>query len=575
MPKELNFFGYFAEKLVLIQRCLSLFMKKIGLKFLVVLVLFVSCSKEDRDDRAINVVAPSQTSSLAPSDSTSDEPEITLSTEINDFIWDEMNQYYYWQAEVPDLDDSMISNAYNYIEFLNREPIPIDFFYGLLHSDDRNRFSNRPFSWINDDYEALEDQLSGISASDGMKFILYARANGTGIIAAVSYVLPDSDAAEKGVVRGDLFNTINGQEMTTQNYSNLLNSRGMQYSIGLINYDRTNDIVSSRDIEITLEMEENFQEVPIHMKTVIEHGDDRVGYLMLNRFLSSVDSNDDGQADRNFNQEMVDAFAELATENINELVVDLRYNGGGSVLNCVYLASLITGQHTGEIFVKQLWNQKIMDYIDRVNSDANSANDLDFNDYFTNTAPDGSTFSGLNLRRIYVLTSRRTASASEMLINGLKPYMDEVVVIGEATYGKNVGSITLKDYIDVESPRDSLNPRHTYALQPIVIKVANVEDEADYVDGIQPDIEKLEVLTNYGTLGDQNEPMLEAALLHMSNSEKGHSSSNALALPSIVTAEEKQLQQMVFDRPNMKIIDHFYTRKLTQKKNESTSGVQQ
>ena len=575
MPKELNFFGYFAEKLVLIQRCLSLFMKKIGLKFLVVLVLFVSCSKEDRDDRAINVVAPSQTSSLAPSDSTSDEPEITLSTEINDFIWDEMNQYYYWQAEVPDLDDSMISNAYNYIEFLNREPIPIDFFYGLLHSDDRNRFSNRPFSWINDDYEALEDQLSGISASDGMKFILYARANGTGIIAAVSYVLPDSDAAEKGVVRGDLFNTINGQEMTTQNYSNLLNSRGMQYSIGLINYDRTNDIVSSRDIEITLEMEENFQEVPIHMKTVIEHGDDRVGYLMLNRFLSSVDSNDDGQADRNFNQEMVDAFAELATENINELVVDLRYNGGGSVLNCVYLASLITGQHTGEIFVKQLWNQKIMDYIDRVNSDANSANDLDFNDYFTNTAPDGSTFSGLNLRRIYVLTSRRTASASEMLINGLKPYMDEVVVIGEATYGKNVGSITLKDYIDVESPRDSLNPRHTYALQPIVIKVANVEDEADYVDGIQPDIEKLEVLTNYGTLGDQNEPMLEAALLHMSNSGKGHSSSNALALPSIVTAEEKQLQQMVFDRPNMKIIDHFYTRKLTQKKNESTSGVQQ
>lgn len=550
-------------------------MKKIGLKFLVVLVLFVSCSKEDRDDRAINVVAPSQTSSLAPSDSTSDEPEITLSTEINDFIWDEMNQYYYWQEEVPDLDDSMISNASNYIEFLNREPIPIDFFYGLLHSDDRNRFSNRPFSWINDDYEALEDQLSGISASDGMKFILYARANGTGIIAAVSYVLPDSDAAEKGVVRGDLFNTINGQEMTTQNYSNLLNSRGMQYSIGLINYDRTNDIVSSRDIEITLEMEENFQEVPIHMKTVIEHGDDRVGYLMLNRFLSSVDSNDDGQADRNFNQEMVDAFAELATENINELVVDLRYNGGGSVLNCVYLASLITGQHTGEIFVKQLWNQKIMDYIDRVNSDANSANDLDFNDYFTNTAPDGSTFSGLNLRRIYVLTSRRTASASEMLINGLKPYMDEVVVIGEATYGKNVGSITLKDYIDVESPRDSLNPRHTYALQPIVIKVANVEDEADYVDGIQPDIEKLEVLTNYGTLGDQNEPMLEAALLHMSNSGKGHSSSNALALPSIVTAEEKQLQQMVFDRPNMKIIDHFYTRKLTQKKNESTSGVQQ
>ena len=128
-----------------------------------------------------------------------------------------------------------------------------------------------------------------------------------------------------------------------------------------------------------------------------------------------------------------------------------------------------------------------------------------------------------------------------------------------------MGSITLKDYIDVESPRDSLNPRHTYALQPIVIKVANVEDEADYVEGIQPDIDKLEVLTNYGTLGDVNEPMLEAALLHMAGSGKGHSSSNALALPSIITPEEESLQHMVFDRPNMKIKDYFYKEKLTQK----------
>lgn len=541
-------------------------MKNIGLVIVAILIFTVQCSKEDRDDREVNIVAPPTTTTTTSQTTTADDDsQITLSTEINDFIWDEMNQYYYWQEEVTVLNDSMTSNVSNYVQFLNNEPIPTDFFYSLLHTDDRNRFSNRPFSWINEDYEALEDQLSGISASDGMKFILYARANGQGIIGAVSYVLPDSDAAEKGVVRGDLFNTINGQEMTTQNYSNLLNNRGMQYSIGLINYDRTSDIVTPRNVEITLEMEENFQEVPIHKKMVIQHNGQRVGYLMLNRFLSSVDSNDDGQADRNFNQEMVDAFAELATENIDELVVDLRYNGGGSVLNCVYLASLITGQHTGEIFIKQLWNQKLMDYIDRVNNDANSANDLDFNEYFTNTAPDGSSFTGLNLNRLYVLTSRRTASASEMLINGLVPYMNEVVVIGEATYGKNVGSITLKDYIDVESPRDSLNPRHTYALQPIVIKVANVEDEADYVEGIQPDIDKLEVLTNYGTLGDVNEPMLEAALLHMAGSGKGHSSSNALALPSIITPEEESLQHMVFDRPNMKIKDYFYKRKLTQK----------
>lgn len=440
--------------------------------------LFVNCNTEDRDDAELNVVSED---SSPGTEINSPGTEInSLETEINDFIWEGLNTWYYWQQDVPDLADSKTDDVTSYINFLNSKPNPESFFDGLLHEDDRIRFGEgRRFSWISDDYRELENQLSGISASDGMKFILYAPVNTNKIIGAVSYVLPNSNAAEKGLIRGDLFNSINGVEMTRDNYSVLLDAIGNEYTISLVNFDSENNTFIPRNIEITLVKEENFQEVPIHKNTIIEHNGLKVGYLMLNRFLSSVDSDNDGQVDRNFNQEMVDTFAEIEAENIDEMVLDLRYNGGGSVLNGVYLASLLTGQFTGEVFIKQLWNNKLNAYIDRVNNDNDSTNDLDFNDYFTNIAPDGSTFNGLNISRLYVLTSRRTASASEMVINGLDPYISEVVVIGEATYGKNVGSITLKDYLDKGSTQDTINPRHFYAMQPIVIKVANVNDEAE------------------------------------------------------------------------------------------------
>lgn len=520
--------------------------------------LFVNCNTEDRDDAELNVV----------SEDSSSETEInSLETEINDFIWEGLNTWYYWQQDVPDLADSKTDDVTSYINFLNSKPNPESFFDGLLHEDDRIRFGEgRRFSWISDDYRELENQLSGISASDGMKFILYAPVNTNKIIGAVSYVLPNSNAAEKGLIRGDLFNSINGVEMTRDNYSVLLDAIGNEYSISLVNFDSENNTFIPRNIEITLVKEENFQEVPIHKNTIIEHNGLKVGYLMLNRFLSSVDSDNDGQVDRNFNQEMVDTFAEIEAENIDEMVLDLRYNGGGSVLNGVYLASLLTGQFTGEVFIKQLWNNKLNAYIDRVNNDNDSTNDLDFNDYFTNIAPDGSTFNGLNISRLYVLTSRRTASASEMVINGLDPYISEVVVIGEATYGKNVGSITLKDYLDKGSTQDTINPRHFYAMQPIVIKVANVNDEAEYVDGIPPTIEKLEDFGNYGILGDPDEPMLSIALSHMTGSLKGdHTTGKDYAMPSIILPEEESLQQMIYDRPNMKIKKILNKRKLTQK----------
>lgn len=520
------------------------------MKKTLILGLFLSiglgaCGREDIDDNQINVVADpgngsgTSTSTTDTSTSTAETPTLTGNVEVNDFIWKGMNQWYYWQEEVEQLADTVDDVQSQYINYLASIEDPEDFFYSLEHQDDR-------FSWIDPDYENLENQLSGISASNGMKFLLYRRCSScNGLVGAVTYVLPNSDAAEKGVVRGDIFNAVNGQELTIDNYAGLLYGDAMNYTIDLVNYDASADVVTPRDITINLVKEEDFQEIPIHKAEVFEHNGNQVGYLMYNKFVGVVDSDGDGNEDFDFDQALIDAFNEFATQNINQLVVDLRYNGGGSVRTCTYLASLITGQFTGTVFAQQQWNSKLMNYFDGINNDSNPNNDYDLNDYFVDTTHKGVSLPGLQLNRVYILTSNRSASASELLINGLSPHIN-VVQVGKATYGKNVGSITLYDYID--NNNDVRNPNHTYAMQPIVLRIANSEGFADYTNGLTPDVDLRESASTFGVLGDPNEPLLAAALNHMGGGSGKVQRNNSPWIPIIDEIEEGQ-QRMFVDLP--------------------------
>jgi C-terminal processing protease CtpA/Prc len=120
-----------------------------------------------------------------------------------------------------------------------------------------------------------------------------------------------------------------------------------------------------------------------------------------------------------------------------------------------------------------------------------------------------------SLDRLYVLTSGNTASASESVINGLKPFFP-VILIGSTTYGKNVGSITLYDSetSGFTTSQDNANKNHNFAIQPIVFQFFNKLGESDFINGFAPDIEVLE--WNYWNqilpYGDENEVVLKAAL---------------------------------------------------------------
>ena len=178
------------------------------------------------------------------------------------------------------------------------------------------------------------------------------------------------------------------------------------------------------------------------------------------------------------------------------MVLDFRYNGGGSIQTAAYLGSMVTGQFSGQVYSKLFYNENLED------------NNRDY--LFTNTIEGLGAINSLNLSRVYVLTTnRRTASASELVINSLGAYID-VVVIGENTVGKTQASVTIYDSPNLTF--ENVNPNHNYALQPLIANSTNVNNELVPASGLTPNIELTERPNTLGTLGNIEEPLLSAAI---------------------------------------------------------------
>lgn len=416
-----------------------------------------------------------------------DEPGIASENQVNTFIWGAMNSWYYWQKEVNELKDEQFSSISERNTFLNQFSDPNILFETLKYADDR-------FSWITDDYNAQDEFFAGITTSFGFKYGL-VRWSGDSVIGYVRYVLPNSPASEVKLIRGELFYGVNGSLLTINNYKELLQNQG-SYTLDLAKIEnnillptRTTGSFSARQLT----------ENPILLEKVLEIDGQKIGYLVYNGFRHT------------FHEQLNDAFGHFKNENVTELVLDLRYNGGGSIYTTIHLASMIYGKATNEdIFGKILYNEKhggntralfFVDDLDIVNAEYESISTLVLNE--------------LNIERIFILVSNKSASASELLIAGLLPYM-EVRIIGDQTLGKNEGSRTLYDspQSDFTEKDANLNPNHTYALQPIISKLANSLDFSDYSSGFIPDIEAKEsdYLEFMKPLGEDDELLLSIAI---------------------------------------------------------------
>jgi carboxyl-terminal processing protease len=400
--------------------------------------------------------------------------------DIKNFIWRGMNTFYLYKEEVPNLADNQFANQEELDDFLSTFSTPEDLFYnGLVTSEDE-------FSFLVDDYVKLEKSLDGIRISNGMEFGLrrYSETS-KNVIGYVRYVLPNTSAEEKGISRGLLFNEIDGVQLTSENFARLIEPES--YSIGLAQFE--NGEISSTGETIFLEKKE-YSINPVYLAKIIPMENARVGYLMYNGFTSTFDG------------VLNETFGLFKSENITHLVVDLRYNGGGSVETASDLASMITGQLAGEVFYTEQWNEDYQTYYEETDPEA-------LINRFNSKINTGDQINSLNLNEVYIITTLRTASASELLINGLDPYIN-VIQVGDRTTGKFQASTTLYDSPNFR--RANANPGHTYAIQPLIYKTLNAEGRTDFFNGLSPDIEIKEDIENLGILGNPQEPLLNAAL---------------------------------------------------------------
>ena len=214
----------------------------------------------------------------------------------------------------------------------------------------------------------------------------------------------------------------------------------------------------------------------------------------------------------NFEEQLNDSFLEFKTEGITDLVLDLRYNSGGRGTSATILASLISGLSTNDLFFREIFNSELQEQFE-----ANNPGALENN--FTNQTLDGTPLNKLNLPRVIILTTNNSASASELVINGLEPYLD-VVQIGETTSGKYQGSLTLYDSPGL-TDSEGANPDHTIAIQPLISQVANADGVTDYAAGLFPDMFYTEIARVFngedlGQIGDPNEAFLNVALEYIS-----------------------------------------------------------
>ena len=389
---------------------------------------------------------------------------------IKDFIWKAMNIFYVYKSDSPDLADDRFETTPEYRDFLASIETPINFFYSLLAQQDR-------FSFIVEDFEILEQRFNGISLNNGMKFGL-VRFNDTDFVFGyVRYVVPDSPADVAGVERGMIFNRVDGVVFTPETDFNQLFAPN-NYTIGLAEIQDMSLIPLEETIPLSkVQLTEN----PILEQRVIDVNGQQVGYLMYNNFRSNYDT------------ELNAVFANFQAKGVTDLVLDLRYNSGGRIETAKDLSSMITGQFNEQVFAQQIYNS---------NFDPS-------NIFFDNQISTEENINSLNLNRVFILTTSSSASASELVINALNPYID-VVQIGRTTAGKFEGSVTLYDSEDFR--RANANLDHKYAIQPLILKTANKEGFTGFFDGLEPDILQNEDFANLGILGNPNETLLNRAL---------------------------------------------------------------
>jgi hypothetical protein len=429
-------------------------MRKLIYVLITVLVIAVvpSCKKDSKKNSGNNTDGPSKTG--------------TTMDLIKDSIYLYTKEDYLWHDAIPDY------AAFNPRSFSGSDDLSaLQKEVDALSQYKTNTTTGRPFEY----YEPSPGEAKYSFVDDGSES---SRLNavtgdfGFGLVyisvddLRIKYVYPNSPADQQGIKRGYKITRINDHSGSSLTYDNGSNTN---YVINAYSNSSTISMTLKRPDNTTFEANLNattYTVQPVLTHKVITSGTHKIGYIVFNSFTSPSTAQPGINA----------AFADFGA--ITDLVVDLRYNGGGYVSTAEYLDNLIVpSSKSGTLmyntyYTDNLVNHKAPLLKNQVRSDGGGLYNLADQDYsvaanVTKFAKQGS----LNISRVFFIVTGSTASASELTINNLRPVMD-VKLIGSTTYGKPVG------FFDIDINK--------YQLYIPEFSTKNSAGQGDYYDGLTP-----------------------------------------------------------------------------------------
>ncbi len=413
----------------------------------------------------------------------------TLDTERR-WVRSYMDEAYLWYREIPSVNTadpnfnlaSVTDSLDNYFQALKSRQRTAS---GKL----RDEFS---FTYPTLAWEQLSG--SGIVAGFGAEWIT-SDPTPTTREARVAYVDPGTPAATAAVTRGMTVVSINGVSINDNTAAGLaVINEGIFSPRDGQNYDFVLADVSGVQRSVTLRAAQ-ITKTPVQNVSTIDTPSGRVGYMTFNDHILPAEG------------QLVGAFTQLASAGVTDLVLDLRYNGGGFL----YIASEIGYMVAGSARTASKTFERLQ-FSDRRVADTNDPdNNTPFYNVASGIANTGTTentpLPTLNLGRVYVLASPGTCSASEAIVNGLRGVGVDVILVGGTTCGKPYG-FTAKDNCGL-------------SYFPIEFKGVNQLGFGDYADGFTPTATCAVADDFSRALGDSNEGMLAAALNHRATGSCG------------------------------------------------------
>lgn len=431
----------------------------------------------------------------------------------NQWMEETMRRYYLWYNEIKDKPDKTMDAE--------------SFFLSMLSSKDGKDIDKDHYyySYIEKKTGSSTKSYQGKGYSFGFEFQYYRLEGLDKYALLILYVLPGSPADSEGLKRGDWIMEINGSPVPGDGNS-LLKALDTTSPVAVVFATTRNprQPVTGTKSVTPAEVEDN----PVFLSKIIEYEGRRIAYLVYNHFTSGPSDNPE---DEMFNNTLRDVFSQFKADAPDEFILDLRYNGGGLVSSAQLLSTMLApASALNDVFCKLTYNGRANSYSDHTISLSS--------EYMRQ----GSSGENLGLNRLYVIASSRTASASEAVVNGLRPYMN-VTLIGGKTEGKNVGSVTFSDN------------RFEWELHPIVSRLSNKDGFSEYDKGFEPDFPCDESrVDEYYELGDEREYMLQIALKYITgairpgSSPRSHSISGLTLTPLYNSLDRKKTNGVLLDR---------------------------